>query len=106
MGYTKGEWRRFGGMVDGYGIVSSNGEVIIEQTALNGLNNEANAHLISAAPDMYEALKDCLQLIEDMMPGVANIALQNYQILNEAPKAGRRALAKAEGNKGENKHES
>ncbi len=57
MEYTKGEWRRFGGMVDGYGIVSSSGEVIIEQQALSGLENEANAHLIASAPDLYEACR-------------------------------------------------
>ena len=58
---------------------------------------KANANLIAAAPDMYQALKECLVLIEDLMPGVANIALQNYRRLNEAPVTGNRAIAKAEG---------
>jgi len=75
---------------------------------------EANANLIVAAanacikvnpdipqaaaealPDIYDALGECLLLIEDMMPGVAGIALQNYQRLNEAPINARKALAKA-----------
>ena len=75
---------------------------------------EANANLIVAAanacikvnpdnpqaaaealPDIYDALGECLLLIEDMMPGVAGIALQNYQRLNEAPINARTALAKA-----------
>lgn len=30
-----------------------------------GIEHEANAALIAAAPDLYEALKDCLQFIED-----------------------------------------
>ncbi|KKN65873.1 hypothetical protein LCGC14_0476900 [marine sediment metagenome] len=81
--YTKGEWRRFGGMVDGYGIVSSSGEVIIEQQALSGLENEANAHLIAAAPDMYEALYHLTKA-------------KHHQGITFWTKRGEQALSKAE----------
>ena len=56
--HTPGPWRRFGGMVDGYGITSEK-EVVISDTMkpYNGLHHQANARLITAAPDLLEALK-------------------------------------------------
>lgn len=54
--FTKGPWRRFGGMVDGYGIVSESGVTIIQQDVFNGLNYAPNARLITAAPEMWNLL--------------------------------------------------
>ncbi len=51
-------------------------------------NSEANAHLISAAPDMYEALKKLLYIAECFIPiGEADDKFD----------AAKQALAKAEG---------
>lgn len=52
MAYTKGEWE----VVQDYGdnCWVGNGEIPI--CSLEGENIEANAHLIAAAPDLYEAL--------------------------------------------------
>lgn len=109
MNYTIGEWivkarranRYWKAEVKTADIMDSEGKHAIEFGQLiavfYGKNTVANAHLSSAAGAMYEALKECLQLIEDLMPGVAHIALQNYQRLNEAPIAARKAIAKAEG---------
>jgi len=57
--------------------------------------NAEDAQLIAAAPDLAAALKRCIQLIDDLMPGVRHIALQDYAILNDAPLEACRALRKA-----------
>lgn len=51
-----------------------------------------NARLVLENKALREAGLRCLALIEAMMPGVRNIALQNYQELNEAPIAMRKAI--------------
>lgn len=52
--------------------------------------------LNGATPDLLEAAKAALKLIDAMMPGVRHIALQDYMALNETPLALKRAIAKAE----------
>ena len=113
MSNTKDPWEIFDDYKKTHGITIRTNEYGAIAT-LWGEDKEANAQLIVAAvnactkvnpdnpqaaaealPDIYEALGECLLLIEDMMPGVAGIALQNYQRLNEAPINARKALAKA-----------
>ena len=60
------------------------------------IEQDANAKVMAASKEMYAALKECLTLIDDMMPGVKRIALPSYQRLNDAPIAGRAAILKAE----------
>jgi hypothetical protein len=102
MNYTKGEWEiangtfiyclneagtnRFDcGLQRGW---DDNGE----RTSRGEL--EANAHLIAAAPEMYEALKLMLERMESKMVG------SDYGMAFELPKVwAERALAKAEGKK-------
>lgn len=56
---------------------------------------EANAHLIAAAPEMYEALKDCLRLLEDCTEETYGTPTQEFfQRKADAVKA---VLAKSEG---------
>lgn len=57
----------------------------------------ANAHLFTAAPELRDALAQCLSLIDDMSRFVGQMALRDYLLLNEAPINARTALAKAEG---------
>jgi len=62
MTYTKGEWKTY---ADYSGKVE---RIVVERDGLTleticyisreTIESEANAHLISAAPDMYEALKE------------------------------------------------
>jgi hypothetical protein len=54
--HTPGPWRRFGGMVDGYGITSPT-EVVLPQASFNGLGHKANASLIASAPDLLATLE-------------------------------------------------
>ena len=60
------------------------------------MEQDANAKVMAASKEMYTALKDCLAVIEELMPGVRGLAIQNYQRLNDAPIAGRAAIRKAE----------
>ena len=50
------------------------------------------ASFTEAGVKLYEACKMQQKLIVDMMPGVANIALQDYALLNEAPIAATKAI--------------
>jgi hypothetical protein len=44
--------------------------------------------------EMALALTNCLSLIDDLMPGVRHIALQDYAKLNDVPLTAQAALAK------------
>ena len=62
MNYTKGEWKvlpkeKFGGGYLGYPITDSKGECNIAIIPTHYCSPEANANLIAASPDMYEALE-------------------------------------------------
>ena len=56
---------------------------------------EANARLIAAAPDLLNAAVAGLRLIDDMSRFVRYMALQDYALFNEAPSALQAAIAKA-----------
>jgi len=93
MNYTKGEWRVGEPFVKGqdYPIYSEDGYELARAFIYNG-EQKANAHLIAAAPDMYEALKQLMvdyRVICERKP--RNTILQTR--LSMAVKA----LAKAEG---------
>jgi hypothetical protein len=53
------------------------------------------ARKVRAHDQLVQATEMLLRLVHDMMPGVRHIALQDYQLLNEAPIKGELALAKA-----------
>lgn len=92
MKYTKGPWEYWGRQVGRPKIYSANRGFLITEFPKNKnpepAVNTANAFLISAAPDMYEALKAVLEdwkeamFTEAVMPSIAKV---------------REALAKAEG---------
>jgi hypothetical protein len=50
-----------------------------------------------AGPKLYDALKQMLKLVNDLMPGVKDIALPDYALLNDAPLQAQAAIAEAEG---------
>ncbi|QEH97325.1 hypothetical protein [Gluconobacter thailandicus] len=68
--FTKGPWRpEFKNI--GY-VQAENGAVIAKCQRLTSLCNlQANAHLIATAPELYEALNACLDLIlsQEMQDG-------------------------------------
>ncbi len=76
MNYTKGEWKVTKGFKVVAGIKSA--QAVADVFGETAKEVEANAHLIAAAPDMYEALKALPEQVK-WIPEVA------------------KALAKAEG---------
>lgn len=62
---------------------------------------EANAHLIAAAPDMYEALVDSIEAMEYALKYVEGLALGVEQDLRWVITSARQALAKARGEGGQ-----
>ena len=45
--------------------------------------------------ELTKALRDLLKAYDSLMPGIAYIAVQDYEIINRAPIEARKALAKA-----------
>ena len=91
MNYTKGEWRVKGCSVDGedgYPIASTYPDTRLTSPESLRLK-KANAHLIAAAPDMYEALKRLLKMVPEDCGG----CIKTETAWIEAQEA----LAKAEG---------
>ena len=96
MNYTKGEWKVNCG-------IRANGELIATTEALkrnltkdgyNATEEIANARLISAAPEMYEALqKISYAVMNGNLKVNKSVAIQIYEIATPA-------LAKAEGKEG------
>ena len=90
MNYTKGEWSiSYGGEVEGrerYAVTTNTTEICQLRAKKDPKEIEANARLISAAPEMYEALQQSL------------IALNDHPDLHYGVKQIiQKALAKAEG---------
>ena len=73
---------------DGYGILSCDGKCNSPLEA-----NKADAHLIAAAPDLLEAIKGILNLLDSGMNG--------SKALTETLADARAAIAKATGVKGD-----
>ena len=96
MKYTKGKWETV------FGEDRGNGEFVVYQgdtgTICRGDNEmidwKANARLISAAPELYEALNNLVELATKQLDQSAtNEGMENCDCLASA----RAALAKAEG---------
>ena len=88
MEYTKREWKTVkegNGYWKIYG--ENDSEVAVAYNAKTDKVLEANAHLIAAAPDMYEALKEGLKLLD------INLEYNRGKVSELL----RQALAKAEG---------
>ncbi len=79
------------------GVHTYTHQVMCGDDCIASLLTEADAHLIAAAPDLLEGLRSLLAAYESILPGVRHIAVQDYQLLNDAPCAARAAIAKAEG---------
>ena len=93
------EWRKPNGVVKTNRIysVSTDCQVAHLNECHGAQEIEANARLISAAPELYEACEMQQRLIDDMARFVGKMALQDYALFNEAPIKARAALAKAKG---------
>ena len=56
--FTKGKWK-VEAVYGDHPIVTANGRIVADC-----FNSEANARLIAAAPDMYEAITECADTLE------------------------------------------
>ncbi len=52
---------------------------------------------VDVGVELLSALKHLMQAYESVLPGLAKIAVQDYALINDAPVAAERAIAKAEG---------
>lgn len=98
--HTPGPWWRDD---DGF-IASGSGDTYLTVASPNCSNDididerEANANLIAAAPCLLTALQDMLALYDDILSsnGLGNLCLQDYERLNLAPLAARKAVESAQ----------
>lgn len=92
MNYTKGSWyieeNDENEEIGPYRIESQSVTIAGDVSGI-GIEAQANASLISAAPDMYEALKQALKIIE-AEPEACGIYKANAQLIKNA-------ILKAEG---------
>ena len=97
--HTPGPWTiEYEVKQDLWGIIYQDALNICTLTHIDSLKNEANARLISAAPDLLEALKRTLQLIEEF-PATPEIQRHfSNAFRGDVEAQAHRAIAKAEGN--------
>ena len=101
MNYSKGKWKVIGSFITApIKDDESKEEYEIEICRLtqyrDDIENKANANLIAAAPDMYEALKDITEFLVAYCPATAGLTVDEvntWPILNRIQKT----IAKAEG---------
>jgi len=60
--HTNGEWNYFGSDNETYAVTNGDNVIAISGEEHNP-DNEANAKLIAAAPELLNALKDCEKLL-------------------------------------------
>lgn len=105
---TNGTWKVYEDhMVGIQDIVAEDGmgffTVPIAHIVTNNCEHDANANLIAAAPDMYEALKDLLSAYEYSTKGKRSFNMLDaeskaiYRMCEDACIKTEHALAKAEG---------
>ena len=82
MNYTKGEWAIYPSVLDTKDLV-----IWCEGQYIGTVRNKANAHLIAAAPLMYEELRNLLIGLDNPM------RIPAFELVDKASLA----LAKAEG---------
>ena len=89
--FTKGEWEAKS-LFDRWHVEYDDFATICDIWAV-GEEAEANAHLIAAAPDMYEALEHTVIALVNRLDDMDNLTQQEELLLIEARKALARASA-------------
>lgn len=104
MEYTKGEWKAIFQSFNNKWQIRNKDKFIAwllkAEDEEESKELSADAQLISAAPDMYEALKECLALLDKQREEYNNAyTILPHKLANEGPIAekARKAIAKAEG---------
>ena len=101
MSHTPGPWAWKIEGFDGYKLIAKDGTKVADDGSADGeyggwMNdpNEPNARLIAAAPDLLEALKDCLDWMDSLR---ASGDAGNWDWDNDQYTQGIAAIAKATG---------
>ena len=72
--WTPGPWELHYSLSDGaFSVIENVGDFVIAQRNRHQLRSEecqANAKLIAKAPEMAEALKECMELIDSLQRGI------------------------------------
>lgn len=91
MNYTKAVWTKFDftknpELYEGghYQIVGDNQRCNVAIIPAHWNNAKANANLIAAAPDMYEAIKWSIEELERLAPSFGDMAWSIITVLNGA----------------------
>ena len=99
MKYTKGPWR-----IEGRLIKASKTKTVCEVPQYGfrqSKADEANAQLIAAAPELFEALEAAYKLFDEALPkfnwGASALDGNAIQLLNQVPRKVEAAIAKAKG---------
>lgn len=90
MNYTKGEWKA-NKSPSGDWVIATDDELVCREA------RHINAHLISAAPDMYEALRGMEVLYTEYCQLNPDPNTESWDIIQEIIRQERKAIAKAEG---------
>lgn len=89
--WTPGPWRKAGGMASGYNVIGANNEVLATNLC------SPDAHLIAAAPELFEALQLCAAVTDSFLNGQGAVTEAE---MDAALSAANAAIAKAWGGKG------
>jgi hypothetical protein len=57
---------------------------------------QGNAVLMASAPELLGVCKQLLRLVDELMPGLKYLAIEDYAIVNDAPLAAHRIIRKIE----------
>jgi hypothetical protein len=97
MKHTKGPWRVYQEKPHYYSIgtdyADDRGH---DQNIVRDVRRESNARLMAASPQLLKAVKALLTAYEQLMPGLAHIAVKDYANINQAPILARQAIEAAE----------
>ena len=80
--FTKGEWKVVNGKT--YSCVRVTDSVVCDIRTVNCAFNEHDAHLIAAAPEMYEMLSKIHDYLEVSGPTGFNLSLDINDLLKKA----------------------
>lgn len=85
---SPGPWRK---CVHICAVEDANRRVLFKSSAATDQDED----LAALAPELLDALKDAMKLIDVLFPGVRHLAIQDYAMLNDVPLKIREVLNKA-----------
>lgn len=96
LGISPAPWRKQGNSLITGTIIASDGTDVIDygwNRYLIGKYGDQNARLISAAPDLYEALRECLEVLDEVEECFQEVDEETSKMMGKA----RAAIEKAGG---------